>query len=64
MALKKFSRISRYTIPDDYIVYLIESDFDAKLLENLITFLQAMSENKFTLWLNVKKNELESIYKN
>lgn len=64
MALRRSSRIRKSPILDDYIVYLIESNFDVGLPKNPITFSQAMSGDKSTFWLDALNNELESIYKN
>jgi hypothetical protein len=64
VGLKRSSRIIRPAIPSDYIVYLQESDFDVGPKDDPNSFSQAMSGEHSILWLNVMKEEIESMAKN
>ena len=52
-------RERRSTIPNDYMVYLQESDFDIKINEDPVS--QAINSAKYDKWIDAMKDELKSI---
>lgn len=50
MTIRRSLIICKLAIPDNYIVYLIASDFDIKVLKYSITFSQVMNGNKHTFY--------------
>jgi hypothetical protein len=62
--LRRSFRVSRPTIPSDYVVYLQESDFDVGPKDDPKSFLQAINGDNSTFWFNAMKEEMKSIAKN
>ena len=57
-------RSKRSTIPDDYVVYLQESDYNSGAENDLEFFSQAMSCKESELWYNAMKEEMNSMKSN
>lgn len=51
-------------VPSDYIVNLQEVGHDIRVENDPETFLQALSSREYELWLNVVKDEIDSIATN
>ena len=64
VTLRRSNRKRKPAISFDYIVYLQESDIDNGVEDDPVTFSQAISENKFTLWYNAMKDEMDSMANN
>ena len=64
ITLRRSNRTKKLAISSDYIVYLQEFDIDIGVEDDPVTFSQAISETKFTLWYNAMKDEMDSIANN
>ena len=64
VALNKPARVRKSAIPDDYIVYLQETDFDIGIDNDPVTFQQAIESDKSEMWINAMKVELKSMAQN
>ncbi|KAH9669477.1 Integrase catalytic domain-containing protein [Citrus sinensis] len=62
--LRRSERIRRPAIPDDYVVYLQEHDFDVDSSSDLITFQEAISCSESSSWIHAMHNEMASMYHN
>uniref|UniRef100_A0A2N9FCT2 Reverse transcriptase Ty1/copia-type domain-containing protein n=1 Tax=Fagus sylvatica TaxID=28930 RepID=A0A2N9FCT2_FAGSY len=62
--LRRSIRPKRSTIPDDYVVYLQESDYNIGAENDPEFFSQAMSCKKSELWYNAMKEEMNSMKSN
>ena len=54
----------RSAIPDDYIVYLQEHEFDVGTSSESVTFQEAMNSPQSVLWMDAMKDELNSMSQN
>ena len=61
IALNKPVRARRLAIPDDYVVYLQESDFDCGIDEDPVSFSQAINNDMSNKWIDAMKEELNSM---
>ncbi|GJU77988.1 retrovirus-related pol polyprotein from transposon TNT 1-94, partial [Tanacetum coccineum] len=64
IALNKHERVRKSAIPNDYIVYLQETDFDIGIDHDLVSFLQAIKSDKSEMWIDAMKEELKSMAQN
>ena len=64
ITLRRSSRTRKPAIFSDYVVYLQESDMDIGVEDDPVTFSQAVSRNKSTLWYDAMKDELDSMANN
>jgi transposase InsO family protein len=62
--LRRSTRPKRSAIPDDYVVYLQESDYNIGAENDPESFSQAMSCKESELWYNAMKEEMNSIKSN
>jgi hypothetical protein len=62
--LRRSTRPKRSTIPDDYVVYLQESDYNIGAENDPESFSQAMSCKESELWYDAMKEEMNSIKSN
>jgi transposase InsO family protein len=62
--LRRSTRPKRSTIPDDYVVYLQESDYNIGAENDPESFSQAMSCKESELWYDAMKEEMNSIKNN
>ncbi|KAH9678145.1 Integrase catalytic domain-containing protein [Citrus sinensis] len=62
--LRRSERIRRPVIPDDYVVYLQEHDFDADSSSYPITFQEAISCSESSSWIHAMHDEMASMYHN
>jgi hypothetical protein len=59
--LRRYTRPKISTIPDDYVVYLQESDYNIGAENDIESFSQAMSCKESELWYDAMKEEMNSI---
>ena len=59
--IKWSQRHKKFAIPNDYIVFLQEREFDICKKEDLIMFLQANDSKDNIQWNNTMKDKLESM---
>ena len=64
MPLKRSNRERRSAIPDDYMVYLQEHEFDIGLEDDPISFSQAKQSVNSLKWMNAILDELKSMSDN
>ncbi|GKC88611.1 retrovirus-related pol polyprotein from transposon TNT 1-94, partial [Tanacetum coccineum] len=67
IALNKPARVRKSSIlaiPDDYIVYLQETDFDIGIDNDPVSFSQAIKGDKSKMWIDAMKEELKSMAQN
>jgi len=62
--LRRSTRPKRSAIPDDYVVYLQESDYNIGAENDPESFSQAMSCKESVLWYDAMKEEMNSIKSN
>ena len=63
--LKKSTRERRSALPDDYIVFLLEHEFDIGAMEDdPINFLQALESSKSQEWIDAMNEEIKSMKDN
>ena len=62
--LRRSNIPKRSTIPDDYVVYLQESDYNIGAENDHESFSQAMSCKELELWYDVMKEEMNSMKSN
>ena len=62
--LRRSVRVRKSTIPNDYIVYLQELDYNIGSENDLETFSQAMSSKKTNSWYSAMKEEMNSMTSN
>jgi len=62
--LRRSTRVRKSTIPSDYIVYLLESDYNIGAENNPETFDQAMSCKESNLWYDAMKDEMNFMQSN
>ena len=62
--LKRSIRIRKSTIPNDYIVYLKESDYNIGAENDSKTFSQGVSCSESISWCNAMKDEMNSVVSN
>ncbi|RVW43648.1 Retrovirus-related Pol polyprotein from transposon TNT 1-94 [Vitis vinifera] len=59
--LRRFTRTKRSAIPNDYVVYLQECDYNIGAKNDPESFSQAMSCKESELWYNAMKDEMSSM---
>ncbi|GJU60323.1 retrovirus-related pol polyprotein from transposon TNT 1-94 [Tanacetum coccineum] len=64
ITLNKPARVRKSAIPDDYIVYLQETDFDIGIDNDPVSFSQAIKSDKSEMWIDAMKEELKSMAQN
>ena len=65
MSLRRSTRERRSAIPDDYIVFLQEHEFDIGVVEDdPINFHQVEQSSNFQKWIDAMKDEMKSIKDN
>ena len=64
IALRKSQIEKRSAIPNDYVVYLHESESDLGIENDPMTFLQAMNDVNSNEWFEAMKDELKSMVHN
>ncbi|GKC09830.1 retrovirus-related pol polyprotein from transposon TNT 1-94, partial [Tanacetum coccineum] len=64
IALNKPARVRKSAIPDDYTVYLQETDFEIGIDNDLVSFSQAIKSDKSEMWIDAMKEELKSMTQN
>ena len=64
IALRRPQREKRSAIPNDYVVYLHESESDLGIENDPVTFSQAMNDVNSDKWLEAMKDELKSMVQN
>uniref|UniRef100_A0A2N9HYL0 Retroviral polymerase SH3-like domain-containing protein n=1 Tax=Fagus sylvatica TaxID=28930 RepID=A0A2N9HYL0_FAGSY len=62
--LRRSTRPKKSAIPDDYVVYLQESDYNIGAENDPESFSQAMSCKESELWYNAMKEEMNSMKSN
>ena len=62
--LRRSTKVRQSAIPDDYIVYLQECEYNVGAKNDPKTYSQAMSCNKSDLWYNAMKDEMDSMASN
>ena len=62
--LRRSTRVRKSAIPNDYIAYLQELDYNIRAKIDPETFSQAMSSKKSNSWYNVIKEEINSTTSN
>ena len=62
--MRRSIRVRKSAIPDDYIVYLQECEYNVGAENDLETFSQVLSCNKSDLWYNAMKDEMDSMASN
>ena len=62
--VRRSQRTRRSAIPDDYIVYLQEHEFDVSNSSEPVTFQEAMKSPQSGLWMDAMKDELSSMSQN
>ena len=62
--LRRSTRIKKLTIPNDYIMYLQESNYNVRTENDRETFSQAMSCSESILWYNAMEDEINSMASN
>ena len=64
-SLRRSTRERRSALPDDYIVFLQEHEFDIGAVEDdLINFRQALESSKFQEWIDAMNEEIKSMKDN
>ncbi|GKD89274.1 retrovirus-related pol polyprotein from transposon TNT 1-94, partial [Tanacetum coccineum] len=64
ITLNKPARVRKLAIPNDYIVYLQETDFDIGIDNDFVSFSQAIKSYKSEMWIDAMKEELKSMAQN
>ena len=64
IALRRSQQEKRSAIPNDYMVYLHESESDLGIENDPVTFSQAMNDVNSDKWLEAMKDELKSMVHN
>ncbi|GJU31326.1 hypothetical protein Tco_1174915 [Tanacetum coccineum] len=64
IALNKPARVRKPVVPDEYIVYLQETDFDIGIDNDPVSFSQAIKGDKSEMWIDAMKEELKSMAQN
>ena len=62
--LRRSAGERKSSISNDYVVYIQESNFNVRVVNDLETFSQAMSSNKSKLWFDAMKDEMSSMASN
>ena len=62
--LRRSTRVRKSSIPNDYIVYLQELDYNIGAENDPETFSQAMSSKESNSWYNAMKEEMNSMASN
>ena len=62
--LRRSTRVRKSTIPNDYIVYLKELDYNIEAENDLETFSQAMSSKESNSWYSAVKEEMNYMTSN
>lgn len=62
--LRRFKRVKRPAISNDYVVHLQGYDFDVNMSFDLITFQEVNSCPKYWSWTHVMHDEISSMYYN
>jgi len=62
--LRRSTRLKRSAIPDDYVVYLQESDYNIGVDSDPESFSQAMCCKESELWYDAMKGEMNSMKSN
>ena len=64
IVVRRSQRERKSTIPNDYMVYLQESDFDIGINEDLVSYSQAINNVKFDKLIDAMKDGLKSMEQN
>ena len=64
VVLRRSQRERRFSISDEYVVYLQKSNFDIGSSRDPILFSQALESVDSTKWMNAMKDELKSMNQN
>jgi len=64
ITLRRSTRVRKSAIPDEFIVYLQESDYNIEADNDPETFSQAMSSKESNLWHDAMKEEMNSMASN
>lgn len=56
------SQWERTAIHDDYVVYLLESDFDVGRNEDSVSFSHAINDPNFSKWVEAMKEEQRNLF--
>ena len=60
VALRRSQRERKFSISDDYMVYLHESDFDIGTIKDPISFSQVLKSVDSIKWMDAMKDEIKS----
>ena len=55
------TRTRKYAIPNDYVVYLGEHDFDIGIVNDPITYKDAITCPQSSMWVNAMQDEMSSM---
>ena len=61
IASRRSTRTRKYAIPDDYVVYLGEHDFDIGPVSDPMTYKDAVTCPQSSMWVNVMQDEIASM---
>ena len=64
IVLRISQREKKYVISDDYVVYLQELENDLSIVNDPVSFSEAINGNNSDKWLDVMKNEIKSMAQN
>jgi len=64
IVLRISQREKKYAISDDYVVYLQELENDLSIVNDPVSFSEAINGNNSDKWLDVMKNEIKSMAQN
>ena len=64
ITLRRSQREKRSAIPNDYVIYLQESDFDLGIDKDPVSFSQAIESPESIKWIDAMKEELKSMEQN
>ena len=61
IASRRSTRTRKFAIPDDYVVYLGEHDFDTSPVSDPITYKDAVTCPRSSMWVNAMQDEIASM---
>ncbi|XP_059629531.1 uncharacterized protein LOC132272391 [Cornus florida] len=64
ITLRRSQREKKAAIPNDYVVYLHESNFDIAICKDPVTYSQAINSTNSINWINAMNEELKSMEQN
>ena len=62
--MRRSQRTRRSAIPDDYIVYLQDYEFDVSNSSEPVTFQEVMNSSQSEPWMDAMRDELSSMSQN